>query len=307
MSPLLFSLLAVALLLLVVLWKQDFFHSKGMGTMMEQYAKDLTAMARRGELDPIIGRKEEINRVIQTLGRRTKDNVVLIGNAGVGKTAIVEGLAQAIVAGMVPPSLLGKRVLALDLNALVAGTKYRGDFEKRMMKISEEIRSAKRNFIVLIDEIHTLTMAGQGSGAMSAGDILKPALARGDLQVIGATTPLEYEKYIKQDTTLERRLQPLLIRETTGEDTLAILRGIVSRYENHHGVKINDSALVTCVDLADTYLPGRFFPDKAIDLMDETASKVKLENLGKPDQKHQPEVTEHDVETVVTAQTKSLI
>jgi len=275
--------------------------------MLEQYAKDLTAMARRNELDPIIGREDEINRVIQTLGRRTKDNVVLIGNAGVGKTAIVEGLAQAIVSGKVSPSLRGKRVLALDLNALVAGTKYRGDFERRMMKISEEIRSAKRNYIVLIDEIHTLTMAGQAGGTMNAGDILKPALARGDLQVIGTTTPLEYEKYIKQDATLERRLQPILIRETSSEDTLAVLRGIVSRYENHHGVKINDEALVACVDLADKYLPGRFFPDKAIDLMDETASKVKLEHLEQLNLKHQPEVTRHDVEIVVNTQTKSFI
>lgn len=300
--------MAGAVLLLVLLQRQAFFNShKFSGTMLEQYAKDLTAMARRNELDPIIGREDEINRVIQTLGRRTKDNVVLIGNAGVGKTAIVEGLAQAIVSGKVSPSLRGKRVLALDLNALVAGTKYRGDFERRMMKISEEIRSAKRNYIVLIDEIHTLTMAGQAGGTMNAGDILKPALARGDLQVIGTTTPLEYEKYIKQDATLERRLQPILIRETSSEDTLAVLRGIVSRYENHHGVKINDEALVACVDLADKYLPGRFFPDKAIDLMDETASKVKLEHLEQLNLKHQPEVTRHDVEIVVNTQTKSFI
>jgi len=247
--------------------------------VLSLYAKDLTQLATEGHLDPVIGREKEIKRVIRVLSRRTKNNPILIGQAGVGKTAIVEGLAQFIVGGKVPESLLGKRVLSLDLGGLVSGTKYRGEFEQRVKRLADEIIGAKRQIILFIDEIHTLAGAGEASGAIDADDILKPPLARGDLQVVGATTPQEYERHIKTDTTLDRRLEPVLIQEPSADDTLEILRGIKSLYEKHHQVIITDEALKTAINESALHIPGRAFPDKAIDLMDEASSKVKLETI----------------------------
>lgn len=268
-------------------------------SVLDQFTKDLTKMARENALDPVIGREEEIVRVIRTLSRRTKDNVVLIGKAGVGKTAIVEGLAHAIIQKKVPPALYGKRVLSLDLNALVAGTKYRGEFEERIIRVMDEIRASKRNIILFVDEVHEIAQIGEATGAISAGDILKPALARGDLQMIGATTPLDYEKYVKQDPTLERRLQPILVSEPSAEQTLEILKGIRQKYESHHGVKISDEALKAAIDLSAKHLPSRSYPDKAIDLMDEAASKVKLGSInGKEPDKKTPVVTAEDVNEI---------
>ncbi len=235
---------------------------------------DLTAAASAGKLDPVIGRKKEIERVIQILSRRTKNNPALIGEPGVGKTAIVEGLAQRIVAGEVPETLLGKRVLALDIGALVAGTKYRGEFEERLKKVVAEIKDS--NSILFIDELHTLVGAGAAEGAVDAANILKPALSRGELQTIGATTLDEYRKYIERDAALERRFQPVTVDEPSVEETLAILRGIVGRYEEHHRLTITDEALKAAAALAARYVPDRFLPDKAIDLIDEAASRVRL-------------------------------
>lgn len=269
------------------------------GSVLDQFTKDLTKMAREGILDPVIGRQEEITRVIRTLSRRTKDNIVLVGKAGVGKTAIVEGLAHAIVQKKVPPALYNKRVMSLDLNALVAGTKYRGEFEERIIRVMDEIRASKRNIILFVDEVHSIAQIGEATGAISAGDILKPALARGDLQMIGATTPVDYEKYVKQDPTLERRLQPMLVSEPTAGETLEILKGIRKKYESHHGVGISDEALKAAIDLSAEYLPSRSYPDKAIDLMDEAASKVKLASIGNGELGHKkPLVAAKDVEEV---------
>jgi ATP-dependent Clp protease ATP-binding subunit ClpC len=279
-----FFITALVVLIVVAAWfyaqnraKGRIKTKSGQYPVLSQYTRDLTQLAAENQLDPVIGREQEIKRVIQILSRRTKNNPILIGRAGVGKTAIVEGLAQAIIKKQVPESLLNKRVLSLDLGGLVAGTKYRGEFEQRVKKLADEIISAKRQIILFIDEIHTLAGAGEATGAIDADDILKPPLARGDLQVVGATTPQEYERFIKTDTTLDRRLEPILISEPTAEETLAILKGVKSLYENHHRVKITDEALKTAVNEAAVHLPDRAFPDKAIDLMDEAASKVKLE------------------------------
>ncbi|MGI8586209.1 MAG: ATP-dependent Clp protease ATP-binding subunit [Chloroflexia bacterium] len=241
---------------------------------------DLTAAAVAGKLDPVIGRKKEIERVIQILSRRTKNNPALIGEPGVGKTAIVEGLAQRIVAGEVPETLMGKRVLALDIGALVAGTKYRGEFEERLKKVVAEIKDS--NSILFIDELHTLVGAGAAEGAVDAANILKPALSRGELQTIGATTLDEYRKYIERDAALERRFQPVTVDEPTVEETLLILRGVVSRYEDHHRLTITDDALKAAATLAARYVPDRFMPDKAIDLIDEAASRVRLYRATSP-------------------------
>ena len=249
--------------------------------LIDQMGIDLTAAARAGKLDPVIGREKEIERVIQILSRRTKNNPALIGEPGVGKTAIVEGLAQRIVAGEVPETLLGKRLLTLDMGALVAGTKYRGEFEERLKKIIEEIKAAG-NCILFIDELHTLVGAGAAEGAVDAANILKPSLARGEVQCIGATTLDEYRKYIEKDGALERRFQPVLVEEPTVEETIAILRGIKERYEQHHKLEITDEALKAAAELAARYIPDRHLPDKAIDLIDEAASRVRLRHSNVP-------------------------
>ena len=235
---------------------------------LERYGRDLTEQARRGKLDPVIGRDEEIRRVIQVLSRRTKNNPVLIGEPGVGKTAIVEGLANRIVAGDVPDSLKGKRVVALDLGAMVAGSKYRGEFEERLKAVLKEIADSEGEIITFIDELHTIVGAGAAEGAMDAGNLLKPMLARGELRAIGATTLDEYRERIEKDPALERRFQPVLVDEPSVEDTIGILRGLKERYEVHHGVRIQDSALVAAAVLSNRYVSGRFLPDKAIDLID---------------------------------------
>jgi ATP-dependent Clp protease ATP-binding subunit ClpB len=244
---------------------------------LERYGRDLTELARRGKLDPVIGRDDEIRRVIQVLSRRTKNNPVLIGEPGVGKTAIVEGLAQRIVAGDVPDGLKGKRVVALDIGAMVAGSKYRGEFEERFKAVLREIAESEGEIITFIDELHTIVGAGAAEGAVDAGNMLKPMLARGELRAIGATTLDEYRKHIEKDPALERRFQPVVVAEPSVEDTIAILRGLKERYEVHHGVRIQDSALVAAAVLSHRYVSGRFLPDKAIDLIDEAASRLRIE------------------------------
>jgi len=244
---------------------------------LEKYTRDLTALARRGKIDPVIGRDEEIRRVMQVLSRRTKNNPVLIGEPGVGKTAIAEGIAHRIAAGDVPESLKDKRILALDLAALVAGSKFRGEFEDRLKAVLKEVESSGGTIVLFIDELHTLVGAGSAEGAIDAANMLKPALARGELRAIGATTLDEYRKHIEKDAALERRFQPVLVSEPSVESTIAILRGIKERYEVHHGIRIQDAALIAAATLSHRYISDRFLPDKAIDLVDEAASRVKME------------------------------
>ncbi len=244
---------------------------------LEKYARNLTDVARQGKLDPVIGRDEEVRRIIQVLSRRTKNNPVLIGEPGVGKTAIVEGLAQRIVDGDIPATLEGKQIISLDLGLLIAGAKYRGEFEDRLKAVLKEVEKKAGEIILFIDEIHTLVGAGASEGSMDASNMLKPALARGELHCIGATTLDEYRKYIEKDAALERRFQPILVQEPSEEDTIAILRGIKEKYEVHHGVRIQDSATVAAVVLSNRYITDRFLPDKAIDLIDEAASKLRIE------------------------------
>jgi len=244
---------------------------------LEKYGRDLTEMAERGKLDPVIGRDEEIRRVIQVLSRRTKNNPVLIGEPGVGKTAIAEGLAQRIMRGDVPEGLKGKRIVSLDLSAMVAGAKFRGEFEERLKAVLKEVQDSEGSIILFIDELHTVVGAGAAEGAMDAGNMLKPMLARGELHAIGATTLNEYRKYIEKDAALERRFQPVLVAEPTVEDTISILRGLRERYEVHHGVRIQDAALVAAAVLSNRYVADRFLPDKAIDLVDESAARLRME------------------------------
>src|SRR5215204_1628401 len=262
----------------------DSASAEGSYDALKKYARDLTQMAREGKLDPVIGRDEEIRRAIQVLSRRTKNNPVLIGEPGVGKTAIAEGLALRIVNDDVPESLKGKKLMALDLGAMVAGAKYRGEFEERLKAVLSEISSAEGDIIVFIDELHTLIGAGKADGAMDASNMLKPALARGELHCVGATTLDEYRKHIEKDAALARRFQPVFVAEPTVEDTISILRGIKEKYEVHHGVRITDSALVAAATLSHRYITDRFLPDKAIDLMDEAASRLRMQVDSKPEE-----------------------
>src|SRR4051794_20895461 len=271
---------------------------------LEKFGRDLTAAAEDGKLDPVIGRDEEIRRVIQVLSRRTKNNPVLIGEPGVGKTAIVEGLAQRIVAGDVPEGLKGKRVWALDIGALLAGSKYRGEFEERLKAVLNEIQSAEGRIILFIDELHTIVGAGAAEGAVSVGNLLKPMLARGELRCIGATTLDEYRQHIEKDAALERRFQPILVGEPSVADTIAILRGLKERYEAHHGVRIRDAALVAAAVLSDRYITDRFLPDKAIDLVDEAASRLRIEIDSQPQELDEAERRVRQLEIELAAMAK---
>jgi ATP-dependent Clp protease ATP-binding subunit ClpC len=268
---------------------------------LDEFGRDLTLLAVEGKLDPVIGREDEIERVIQVLGRRLKNNPAIIGEPGVGKTAIVEGLAQKIVVGDVPDSLIGKRIISLDLGALIAGTKYRGQFEERLKAVMREILQSDKNIILFVDEFHTLIGAGAAEGSVDASNMLKPALSRGELQCIGATTPDEYRKYIEKDGALERRFQPIYIQAPSEETTIEILKGIRPKYESHHKVKISDEAVVAAAKLSDRYITDRYLPDKAIDVIDETGSRLKLKRATTPQ-----DLRDMETELIQLAKEKSL-
>ena len=274
--------------------------NRGSGAMMEQYCTDLTERAAEGKMDPVVGRNQEIYRLMEILSRRTKNNPCLVGEPGVGKTAVVEGLAQMIASGTVPEILADKRILSLDLSGMVAGSKYRGEFEERIKRVIAEVRAAG-NVILFVDELHTLIGAGGAEGAMDASNILKPALSRGEVQMIGATTRTEYRKYIEKDAALERRFQPVYVEEPTREETIAILQGLRSKYEEHHGVTISDDALEAATDYAIRYINDRFLPDKAIDLIDEAASRKKLGIFAGNKTAKKAEETRHNLEEALEA------
>lgn len=302
MSPLVIAAIVGGVLaIILLLLRQTNIATSAPGNILHLYSKDLTALALAGKIDPVIGRKHEIYRVIEILSRRTKNNPVLIGKSGVGKTAIVEELANEIASGKVPDILQNKRVLALDLSGLVAGTKYRGEFEKRLKTLVDEIIAAQRHIILFIDEIHTLAEAGEATGAIDAADILKPALARGELQVIGATTMEEYQKYVERDQTLERRFQPVIIEEPNAEQTLEILKGLRSRYEDYHHVHYSDAILEATVRLAQEHLKERVFPDKAIDILDEAGSRVHLAQVEGGRGNTPADVTLEDLRIIVSS------
>ena len=264
--------------------KEDFQRNPGKSNtpMLDQYSRDLTEAAAQGRLDPVVGREKEINRIIQILSRRTKNNPCLIGEPGVGKTAITEGLAQRIVYGLVPEAMADKRIVVLDLSAMVAGSKYRGEFEERIKRVVQEVMN-DRNILLFLDELHTLIGAGGAEGALDASNILKPSLSRGEIQLIGATTIEEYRKYIEKDPALERRFQPVMVEEPSREEAEEILRGLVPYYEEHHGVTIEESAVKAAVAMGIRYINDRFLPDKALDLLDEACSKVQLAGYKTPE------------------------
>src|SRR5437762_10156910 len=268
---------------------------------LDEFGRDLTELARNEKLDPVVGRHTEIERVIQILSRRTKNNPVLLGEPGVGKTAIAEGLAQRIISGDIPETLKDKRIVSLDLAGLVAGTKYRGEFEERMKRVMEEVRKAQGDVILFVDELHTLVGAGAAEGAIDASNIMKPALARGELQCIGATTNDEFRKYIERDAALQRRFQPVKVSEPTEDECIEILKGLRERYEAHHQVEIRDDALVAAARLSDRYITDRFLPDKAIDLVDEAASRVRLRHAMPPVQLREMKAELEKVERQIAA------
>ena len=261
----------------------DSYDAESTYKVLEKFGQDLTELAQKGKLDPVIGRDEEIRRLIQILSRRTKNNPVLVGDAGVGKTAIVEGLARRIAFGDIPGGLKGKKIITLDIGNLVAGTKFRGEFEERLKSVLKEVKTSQGKIILFIDEVHIIVGAGTTGGSMDAANMIKPALAKGALRCIGATTINEYRKYIEKDTALERRFQPILVKEPSVEQTIAILRGLKERYEVYHGVRIKDSALIAAAVLSNRYINDRFLPDKAIDLIDEGASRLRIEIDSKPE------------------------
>jgi len=294
--------LVILLVILPLVWyfyRQGNANGPGSGSILGRYSRDLTKLAVEKKLDPVIGREQEIARVIQILSRRNKNNPVLIGNAGVGKTAVAEGLAIRIANKEVPPALYHKRVIALDLTGILAGTKYRGEFEQRLKKITDEIVSSHRTIILFIDEIHILAEAGEAEGAINAADILKPLLARGDLQVVGATTREEYLKFIKQDKTLDRRLQPVVVIEPTKAETKEILNGIKNVYEKYHNVAIAPEAITAAI-VATEKIKGRSYPDKAIDAIDEACSRVRLKSINLSKANITLKVTAADIRQVVS-------